>query len=70
MLRRFFEWLFRRELKATEEIDLNTACPRCGHRAFYLYSLDDQTMYSCDPCAYTFGRQYRISPVSVSAEQA
>jgi transposase-like protein len=69
MLRRFFEWLFKKELAATEAIDINTTCPRCGNRAFYLYSLDDQTMYSCNPCNHTFGVQYRISPAATMAEQ-
>lgn len=69
MLRRFFEWLFKKELKATEEIDLNAKCPRCGNRAYYMYSLEDQTMYNCSTCHYFYGRQFRLTPTSAMVEQ-
>lgn len=70
MLRRFFEWLFKRELQATSEIDLNTKCPRCEQRAFYQYSLDDETIYNCTHCRYTFGKMFRLTPTSEVAERA
>lgn len=69
MLRRFFEWLFKKELAATNAIDLNTPCPRCTHRAFYHYSLDDQTMYRCTTCDLDFFRVNRITPTIEFAEQ-
>lgn len=69
MLRRFFEWLFSRELRATAAIDLNTECPRCTKRAFYNYSLDDQTMYRCTTCDLDFFRVAHIPPMAGYAEQ-
>lgn len=69
MFRRFFEWLFKRELKATEEIDLNTACPKCNNRAFYQYSLEDETIYRCPHCDSDFSKMFRISPTLEFAEQ-